>query len=173
MATFEETLELAVQTAVKRAVAEAVEKSVPSAVEKLSDNVVSQVKADLFPVGSYYITESSADPSTIFGGTWVKKGQGRCLWGADDAHAAGTAISAGLPDITGTFKWEMMCKNNYAEMSGAFYNAGNSANERCKSGGNITGFLGGFAASRSNSIYGRSSTVQPPALAVNIWVRTA
>lgn len=30
-----------------------------------------------------------------------------------------------------------------------------------------------FDASKSNVIYGRSSTVQPPAFLVNIWKRTA
>ena len=30
-----------------------------------------------------------------------------------------------------------------------------------------------FDASRSSAIYGKSTTVQPPALAVNIWKRTA
>ena len=31
----------------------------------------------------------------------------------------------------------------------------------------------GFDASRSNPIYGRSNTVQPPAYVVNIWQRTS
>ncbi len=174
MATFEETIELAVQVAVKRAV----EDAVPSAVKKLSAETVSQTKTEVlaavYPVGSYFISENDVNPSTFLGGTWVKKGQGRCLWGADDTHAAGTAIAAGLPDITGTFAWAMMSKNQYIDVAtGAFYKVSDRSNERCRSGGGITGFLGGFAASRSNSIYGRSSTVQPPALAVNIWVRTA
>jgi len=169
MASFEETLELAVKCAVERAKAAATEIAT-----EISTNSVTKVINNFYPVGAYFITEADTDPAQLFGGTWVKKGQGRCLWGADDTNKAGSVISAGLPDITGTFAWDMMSKNNsFSVATGAFYNAGNRGAERSRSGGGITGFLGGFAASRSNSIYGRSTTVQPPALAVNIWVRTA
>lgn len=54
------------------------------------------------PVGSYFLTESSDDPNTLFGGTWTKI-QGNCLWCSDSSHAAGTTIAAGLPNITGWF----------------------------------------------------------------------
>lgn len=40
-------------------------------------------------------------------------------------------------------------------------------------GGNYTVSTMGFDASRSNSIYGNSNTVQPSALLVNIWKRVA
>jgi hypothetical protein len=164
MASFEDTVELAVQVAVKRAV----EDAVPSAVDKLVDSTKAAVRADLFPVGSYYITESSANPADIFGGTWTKKGQGRCLWGADDSHAAGTTIAAGLPNITGTFDGNV--NDGTTRKTGAFYtyNYNNSGADGGSGGGTV-----GFDASRSNAIYGRSTTVQPPALVVNIWVRTA
>lgn len=163
MATFEETLELAVKCAVERAVARATEVAT-----EISTNAVTELKVNLYPVGSYYITESDLDPSTVFEGTWVKKGQGRCLWGADDTNKAGTVIAAGLPDITGTFNGVESWGQN---PTGSFYlltKKGVGSNDS-DSDNNMVG----FAASRSNSIYGRSTTVQPPALAVNIWVRTA
>lgn len=168
MASFEETIELAVQVAVKRAV----EDAVPSAVDKLTASTVAQTKAEvvaaIYPVGSYYISESNTNPSSYLGGTWVKKGQGRCLWGADSSHAAGTTIAAGLPDITGTFDGNV--NDGTERKTGAFYTANyNSYGADGDSGGGTVG----FAASRSNVIYGRSTTVQPPALVVNIWVRTA
>lgn len=161
MATFEDTIELAVKCAVERAREVATE---------ISNATRTEIRGDIYPVGSYYITEKEVDPAKLFGGTWVKKGQGRCLWGADDTNKAGTAIAAGLPNITGTFpatvedQW-------LPNPTGAF--SFNGQAYEAKGLGNKNNWLLFFDASRSNSIYGRSTTVQPPALAVNIWVRTA
>ncbi len=161
MATFEETLELAVKCAVERATKVATE---------ISSKAIAQSKLDFFPVGAYFITEADTDPSDLFGGTWVKKGQGRCLWGADDTNKAGTAIAAGLPDITGTFP--ACVEDQYLpNPTGPFFFNGQAYEADGR--GNRGNWLLNFAASRANSIYGRSTTVQPPALAVNIWVRTA
>lgn len=169
-ATIEQMMDEAVNAAVQRAVAKCYEK-----VEKeILPKAVAQSKLELFPVGSYWITEGSQNPGNLFGGTWKRKGGGRCLWGADDAHLAGSEIAPGLPNITGTAAWQMMAKGNYLNVStGAFYHAGASSNERSRSGGSVTGPIIGFDASRSNALYGKSSTVQPPALAVNIWVRVS
>lgn len=67
---------------------------------------------------------------------------------------------AGLPNITGTITGDSGASAN--NVSGAFYNDWVNA-------GGYEGYGGGkpiirFNASRSSSIYGKSSTVQPPAL---------
>lgn len=87
---------------------------------------------------------------------------GRVAWGA--TNSIGTKIEPGLPNITGTAYWSMMAKDTWFSASGALYRASEVGNERSRSGGGTTGPVVGFDASRSNSIYGRSSTVQPPAL---------
>ena len=71
----------------------------------------------------------------------------------------GTAIQPGLPDITGTFDGNVNDDNSWK--TGAFYVFDRQPNG---SDGDSGGGRVGFAASRSNAIYGRSSTVQPPAL---------
>ncbi len=165
MATFEETLELAVKCAVERAKEAATEIAT-----EISNNTTVKVVNNFYPVGAYFITEADTDPSELFGGTWVKKGQGRCLWGADDTNKAGTTIAAGLPDITGTFP--ACVEDQYLPSpTGAFSYKGQTY--EADGLGRKGNWLLNFAASGSNSIYGRSTTVQPPALAVNIWVRTA
>ena len=163
-ATIEQTVDEAVKAAVQRAVAQCYEK-----VEKeLLPKAVSQATGNIFPVGSYWITEGTQNPGNIFGGTWKKKGQGRCLWGADDAHLAGSEIEAGLPNITGDST--ASSETYYGSNSGCFYLNGLRAST---DGHKFKVSSVSFDASRSNSIYGRSSTVQPPALVVNIWVRVA
>jgi len=130
----------------------------------------------MYPIGSIYLSVNSTNPSELFGGTWESIGAGRVLQGADDAHAAGTEIEAGLPNITGGFApWGE--SNSLADITqpvGAFYKeASNQYGWGTTSGRDQDNVYMRFDASRSNAIYGKSNTVQPPALAVYIWQRTA
>ena len=85
--------------------------------------------------------------------------RGRFLEGAD---TAGAAIAAGLPNITGRYADQGF--DTAASGTGAMYNAGGLINGTHH--GNIqSGYTSvGFDASRSNAIYGASTTVQPPAI---------
>lgn len=53
------------------------------------------------PVGSLYISENATRPAELYGGTWERI-EDCTIWGASDAHPAGTTVEAGLPNITGT-----------------------------------------------------------------------
>ncbi len=132
---------------------------------------VKNVLSALYPVGSIYIGTQSTCPlaTLINGSTWELVSAGRVLQGSDSGHNAGTTIEAGLPNITGTFSpWA----ESYSSATGAFYGVAYN-----QAGTNMIGdndnILFGFDASLSNSIYGNSTTVQPPAYVVNIWRRTA
>lgn len=121
-----------------------------------------------YPVGSIYITiDYSFDPSNYFGGTWARLGAGRTLWTSTTAGQGGNTIAAGLPNITGQFTTGAYATGT---MSGAFEDAGTTAKGASGTDGrkNAT-----FDASRSSSIYGNSTTVQPPAIVVYMWKRTA
>lgn len=148
MATFEETIEKAVQAAVKRAL------------------------LDAHPVGSIYLTIKDENPYTKFGGTWKKLPASVCLQTADTTHGAGTTISAGLPNITGSFYGDMVSRDMSVTATGAFRFGGGKGNFSTGSSYNLNnGFT--FDASRSSAIYGKSTTVQPPAYALIAWRRTA
>jgi hypothetical protein len=127
----------------------------------------------------FWISEDPTSPAALFGGTWQEIAQNRVLMGASYAHAAGTTVEAGLPNITGQIG------DGKTQYSGV----------QCgglERGANITGAYRGtyldtaswqgaadgiytinFDASRSNPIYGRSTTVQPAAYYVHIWHRVA
>ena len=129
----------------------------------------------------FWISEDPTSPAALFGGTWQEIAQNRVLMGASYAHAAGTTVEAGLPNITGsvvpklTNIYNSFISESGATMTGAFYNTG------------VFSPYGGadatatnsvpkdlyFDASRSNPIYGRSRTVQPAAYYVHIWRRVA
>lgn len=101
-------------------------------------------------------------------GAWEEVSSGRVLQGADSTHSADSTIEAGLPNITGSlglFTW--------GSTSGAFSGpkTGNSTGAAWYDENNKASII--FDASRSSSIYGSSSTVQPPAYVVHIWKRVS
>ena len=93
--------------------------------------------------------------------------RGRVLQERDATHAVGVAIGAGLPNIIGSFGTNTGALRRF---SGALYGINYQGNESQGQGGggNTTAV---FDASRFNSIYGNSSTVQPPAYAVRYLIR--
>ena len=123
-----------------------------------------------YPVGSIFQTVSSTSPAVLFGGTWQEIAQNRVLMGASYAHAAGTTVEAGLPNITGSFVADV--KRGEHKVSGAF-----TAGNVIASTGEYNSFSDVYKfsldASKSNAIYGRSATVQPAAYYVHIWRRVA
>lgn len=129
---------------------------------------ISNVLSALYPVGSIYIGTQTTCPlaSLINGSTWELVAQDRALWGGDGTNA-NTTIAAGLPNITGKVNGP-----SGKSATGAF-----TVTPRTPlTGGSSTSIREGdlnFDASLSNSIYGNSDTVQPPAYVVNIWRRTA
>lgn len=126
-----------------------------------------------YPLKTIYVTlNDSFDPNTAWAGTtWTKLESGRVLQTASSSQTGGTKIAAGLPNITASVNID----NDVYFPSGAFDKASYT---------NVHTFNNDdpyewiykelkFDASKSNSIYGNSSTVQPPAIAVYMWQRTA
>lgn len=130
--------------------------------------------AKAYPVGSYYLSENDVNPVLLFGfGTWARVAGNGTIWGTSDDNQSGQTKAAGLPEIFGGLGWIGRTTNDKSKDSanGAFRNGGNGTGLVGASGSALTNI--DFLASRSNAIYGASTTVQPPARTVNIWKRTA
>lgn len=128
----------------------------------------------LYPVGIVVTTatDDALKPGESDGlATWEEIAQDRVLQGA--VSGAGGTIEAGLPNITGYIV-------GYGDRTG-FEGAGGMAylsdeQERIPSMGDIvpgnkSSLKAVLDASKSNNIYGNSSTVQPPAYKVHFWKR--
>lgn len=127
----------------------------------------------IYPVGSIYMSVNSTSPSTLFGGEWESIGSGKVLQGVDEEHAAGTTIEAGLPNITGKFGRISAYRGEDFYQDSALYKYSSFGADGWTSGGGEDFNIIGFDASKSNNLYGKSDTVQPPAYVVYMWKRTA
>ena len=127
-------------------------------------NVWSSSWDNIYPVGSVFLTMSNIDPNKHFGGKWRKEAGNRTLWLS--SSNAGSYISPGLPNITGAAGVAIYGLG----MWGAFWPEGCEGN--IKGGGGCDPYAR-MDASRCSPIYGRSDTVQPPAIRVYCWIREA
>ena len=130
----------------------------------------------IYPVGSVYLSTNSTCPLASLFGTWTLVSSGKALWTGTGSNG-GSTISAGLPNIMGTIGDNASLEKgpvNTSNFTGAF--SADFANKKgftsaSSSASNPVKVY--FNASNSNSIYGNSTTVQPPAYVVNVWRRTA
>lgn len=142
----------------------------------------------LYPVGSIYIGTMATCPLATLGvGTWVLKASDRVLQGSG-MNNAGDTVAAGLPDHT----HHIANQNANGSAGGGGYIPASSfdvgsvivnSGTNGESGNGNWSDRGGTGysmnrqqmtnASSENSIYGNSTTVQPPAYIVNIWERIA
>lgn len=149
-------------------------------IQEIQRNYVTKATLEaIYPVGSVYIgTQSTCPMSTVMSGTtWTLVSSGKALWTGNGTNG-GTTINAGLPNITGNIE-NSGGGGGFTEGSGTgcFTDTTNYAKMKTHAASNssydtIANKLV-FNASKSSSIYGKSTTVQPPAYVVNVWRRTA
>lgn len=111
-------------------------------------------------------TYGAGDGSTTFG---LPDLNNRFLEGTTSTNRIGTYYEAGLPNITGDFR----CAKEWTgepSATGAFTRVREGG--RAPGGGADNGCLIDFYASRVHSIYGSSSSVQPPAMAALILIKS-
>lgn len=139
---------------------------------KLSQEVQDKLNAGaninfdkIYPVGSIYMSVNSANPSELFGGTWIQL-KDKFLLGAGDTYSGGN--TGGEAEHTLTIA-EMPSHSHRQNCSGGGSSTGNfnvnigpcSANN--KIGEYDTGITGG----------GQAHNNMPPYLVVYMWQRTA
>lgn len=147
---------------------------------------VSEIVNLIYPVGSYFITESSnfntvAKVQAHFGGTWVQIESGRFLEAC--SSSAGTHKSAGLPNITGAVdgnNWGLAQADTWAG-TGALWQLSKGTQDASTTKSGSKCWKVHFDASKGevhsgtyrNDVYGKSDTVQPKSRTVYIYRRTA
>lgn len=125
-------------------------------------------------IGKLFLPKDVPDPPGMF---FLPDLMGKVPWGS--SSQVGTEMKAGAPNINGSFfvvgddpesNWTSNTHGN-----GAFYdvvvNSKKQCYAHCVSNSKSGTFRQSFDASRSNSIYGASTTVQPPALCLLPCIR--
>ena len=145
------------------------QRNITPIVSKTTDSALLDL---IYPVGSIYISANIGETAPFGGtfGTWVKVSEGRCLCGSDSTHNPGTEIAAGLPKpkITAKSKWRYVSGGGGAE-----YTIHGGTGESGAGTMKDNNVIQTTATVDDDEFYGKSTTVQPPAFAVNIWKRTA
>ena len=128
----------------------------------------------VYPVGIVVAIANDKKPAFMEYGTWEKVAEDRVLQGSSDGNAPGKKIEPGLPNITGsTLFGGIFIYQDYSP-SGAFYKKSENGPFGYPAGAGVNSEPKlYFDASKSNEIYGKSETVQPPAYVVAYWQRTA
>ncbi len=139
------------------------------------ESFLNNLKSKIYPVGSIYMSVNNTSPASFLGGTWTALDEGYTLWTTKTSGQGGAKISAGLPNITATFTNLLVSSTTGAIVSTdtGYNGAGSQSNVHWRDGS--------FNASKGeihngkyqNLIYGKSETVQPPAIKVYMWERTA
>lgn len=131
----------------------------------------------LYPIGCVFISVEDTDicPLEVVGvGKWEKIAENRVLQGSSETHLAGEELEAGLPNLSGLLNIWKAGEQIYSKTGVFAASWAANATYGAHSGSTTQANLGiEFRANSSNSIYGKSTTVQPPALVVSIWKRVS
>lgn len=138
----------------------------------------SEILSQVYPVGSLYFGTQSTCPMSalIPGSIWELLPANKAIWTGNGTNA-NTTIAAGLPAMVGS--GDVLGQSDFllktGNYSGCIQNRGTASSVSQAGNSSRSTFNHGFSinASLSSSIYGNSSTVQPPAYVANVWRRTA
>lgn len=111
-------------------------------------------------------TFGAGDGSTTF---TLPNYVGRTIQGAS-TDAVGTVLNAGLPNFSGEF-WAYTVGWSNASGTGPFYNIGAAGTPGNRGGEGGNACTWGFNPARVSSVYGNSTTVQPPAITANVFIK--
>ena len=165
------------------------DESIPRSTLQVTRYSVEKQESSGVPVGTVIAWPGANAPTT--NGTWLECNGQSCAGYAElvsilgkstvpdyrnrfleGSVAPGTIKDAGLPNISGS-TWGTLWRS-FANPSGPFsYAVQNSNGHTGNSGGSFSSYWIYFDASRCSSIYGRSSTVQPPAVTVKYLIKAA
>lgn len=138
----------------------------------------------IYPVDAVYISVNNTSPASLFGGSWEALDEGYALWTTTTANTGGDTIAAGLPNIAGYLDWivswtgiargafKLVESNNGNSGTGDMVSREytfNASDGECGTQKATSQNVGDI--NYANNVYGKSDTVQPPAIRVFVWKR--
>lgn len=120
---------------------------------------------DAYPVGSVYISVLAANPSTLFGGTWVAIGSGKTLVGIDSSDTDFDALEETGGSKTHTLTVDEMPAHTHSMSIEDTRGSGSPGAE--------DGSSSFSTVNTSSTGGGQAHTIVQPYLVVSMWKRTA
>lgn len=119
--------------------------------------------ADIFPVGSIYMSVVSTNPSAFFGGTWTAFGAGRTVVGIDAGQTEFDTVEETGGAKTHTLTVDEIPAHTHSIPFETVENIGGNSGTRAFPGTSATGSAGG----------GQAHNNLQPYVVVYMWKRTA
>lgn len=141
---------------------------------KIKEILAAQREEDLARI-KFWASNDPTSPASFIGGTWERI-EDCTIWAASDTHPAGTKLEAGLPNIAAQVNDMLFSSSEPYITSDVFKPLFNGFINGYVSESGSSGVYRSnvqLKASLGNSIYGNSTTVQPPAYCTYIWRRVA
>ena len=129
---------------------------------------------DVYPIGAIYMSVNSANPSTLFGGTWEQI-EDRFLLASGSSYTC--SVTDGVPTNTGGEAEHTLTKDELPSFTHTISRiASNSSASQYLYKGSSTSVQGTKVSTISSSFSHGSNGAHnnmPPYIVVNVWVRTA
>ena len=127
----------------------------------------------IYPVGTIYESTSSANPGTLFGGTWETFAPGRVLIGAGQGNDGTTSMSFTAGSSGGKYKIqldvEQLPAHYHDGMGGPIMVAGGTGRNQISEGGNAS-----YATTNGgNGCDNEFIDIRNPYITIYRWRRTA
>ena len=153
------------------------------------DGMISNIMLRIYPVGSLYISTSSTNPGTVFGGTWTRI-QDKFLLAAGSTYSAGstggsatvTLTTDNMPSHSHSFHAAFRSRaTDYTSSPHLLFSGTNATMSTSTTKGDPVHQVSGMVYEGLMTIEGDTSTVgggtahnnMPPYLSVYVWKRTA
>lgn len=142
---------------------------------KISNELRDTIGNVMYPVGSVYLSTHSTNPSTLFGGSWIRiegATNSLVLLGAKVASDAGVIVDPGHWNSGSTSITEAQMAVHTHPLS--YRTGGGGGTTWYTDPGTATGFNTNAATAIGNTGGGQGHThnITPPYFKVNVWRRT-
>lgn len=126
----------------------------------------------VYPVGSIYISTSSTNPGSLFGGTWSQYAQGRCLVGAGQGNDGSTSMTFTAQATGGEYKHSLTADEN-GKHSHNYYSPVVQQVQNVSSGNTYGNYNKSYMIATVTSGEGLGHNNIQPYTVVYFWRRTA
>lgn len=136
-------------------------------IDEITNNL-NDIWKKIYPVGAIYLSVNNINPDVLFGGTWVRWGNGRVPIGVDTGDSDFNIVEKIGGEKEHTLTVGEMPSHSHTAIGGWFMNAGGTGRNQVGGGDNAS-----FNTTTNEAGGGRSHNNLQPYITCYMWKRTA